>query len=178
MAGRDCLLLPGSRRGMVYRFFNICSLHTTAAQQNKDNRHNQLPAIILERSVASEHSQLARLFARQDHLCARHSGELQSFPGVHVTRQRCQSRPLILLWICDANGCHYRGLQATSVPGTGSYGATKIACPLPRSSVVAGEAVWTGVCAGRLAIAFTVQPKKICDGRHYASFLPGALQLR
>ena len=54
----------------------------------------------------------------------------------------------------------------------------KLRVLLPRSSVVAGEAVWTGVCAGRLAIAFTVQPKKICDGRHYASFLPGALQLR
>ena len=32
----------------------------------------------------------------------------------------------------------------------------KLRVLLPRSSVVAGEAVWTGVCAGSLAIAFTV----------------------
>ena len=36
----------------------------------------------------------------------------------------------------------------------------KLRVLLPRSSVVAGEAVWTGVCAGRLAICIYSATKK------------------
>ena len=63
-------------------------------------------------------------FARQDHLCARHSRELQSFPG-----EQTSDSSALLFWLPHATTKLWPSTSVSSVPGTGSYGATQIACP-------------------------------------------------
>lgn len=88
------------------------------------------------------------------------------------TRQRCCFGYHMLPPNCGLQHQYHQcqGLVAMAQP--------KLRVPLPRSSVVAGEAEWTDVQVDFVQVDLPLhlhgkswQPKKICDTRHYASSL-------